>query len=588
MPQPPAYLIDAQNGPAQGVHHGWKRGPQCEAEGRVMESSTAQSVATKGRSGSRLHRFARQEDGVMIIFALFLFVMMVMMGGLAVDLMRYESTRTSLQQAIDRCTLSAASLTQRLDPTTVVNDCMARADKAQYLTGVTVNEGLNYREVTARATADTNPFFLHMMGVNQLEAPGNSKAEQRITNVEIALVLDISGSMQNTPTRITNLKSAASEFVDSVLMNDLNNRISISIVPYNGQVNLGPLLRAKYNATDNPNAANVNCIDLPSSVYGSTVMSRTLAMPMTGHVDTFSSTDTSNEYTSYTNSSYGAINASNVWCPGRSENIVRLPNNNRATLKAQINALTAVGATSINAGMKWGVTMLDPASRPMFSEFVTAGQIPAAFSGRPFDYDDEEVMKVIVLMTDGEHFAEERLNDGYRSGYSPIYRSSNDGNLSIHHPNGNGTRSAKYWVPHRSEWRSAPWSNSNNNGTYVQQTWPQVWAQARVSWVSWQMYARALGTSNSTRSSLYSAWINTFRAQTPIGNMDTQLQQICSQAKANDIVVFGIAFEAPDGGQTQIRQCSTSNSHYFDASVTSITTVFRAIASQISYLRLTQ
>lgn len=78
---------------------------------------------------------------------------------------------------------------------------------------MTVTEGLNFRNVNAKALADAKPFFLHVIGINGLKAPGASTAEQRVNNVEIVLVLDVSGSMSGT--KITNLKSAAAEFVDT-------------------------------------------------------------------------------------------------------------------------------------------------------------------------------------------------------------------------------------------------------------------------------------------------------------------------------------------------------------------------------------
>ena len=54
------------------------------------------------------------------------------------------------------------------------------------------------------------------------------------------------------------------------------------------------------------------------------------------------------------------------------------------------------------------------------------------------------------------------------------------------------------------------------------------------------------------------------------------------------VTVYGIAFEAPTGGRTQISQCATSSAHYFNAAGLQIRTAFRAIASNISHLRLTQ
>ncbi len=160
---------------------------------------------------------ARAEDGNLTIFALCLFVLMAMIGGVAVDLMRYEAMRTSLQNTLDRATLAAASLSQQLDAEDVVTDYFDKAGLAEYLRAVSVEEGLNYREVVADARASTNPFFLHMIGVKEMDAPGHSMAEQRMTNVEIVLVLDVSGSMAtvspNGLTRLVNLRNAANEFV---------------------------------------------------------------------------------------------------------------------------------------------------------------------------------------------------------------------------------------------------------------------------------------------------------------------------------------------------------------------------------------
>ena len=89
----------------------------------------------------RLAGFGRDESGTLVIFALMLTVMMMMMGGIAVDLMRYESRRTSLQNTLDRSTLAAAALTQDLVPRAVVDDYFRKAGLLNYLTSVTVTHG---------------------------------------------------------------------------------------------------------------------------------------------------------------------------------------------------------------------------------------------------------------------------------------------------------------------------------------------------------------------------------------------------------------------------------------------------------------
>ncbi len=192
-------------------------------------------------------------------------------------------------------------------------------------------------------------------------------------------------------------------------------------------------------------------------------------------------------------------------------------------------------------------------------------------------------MKVVVLMTDGEHFTEERLGDAYRVGLSDIYRSSGDGNYSIYHATKSG--SSKYWVPHLGTWRSTAW---NSGSGVVRQTWPQVWTNLRVSWVAWQLFARALGADSAGRNAQYTDWMQDIRVQTASTVMDSQLQQVCGLAKDNGIIIYGIAFEAPSLGRAQIESCVSSPSHYFDTTGLEIQAAFRAIASNISLLRLTQ
>ena len=567
-----------------------------------------------------LRRFGRNEDGSLVIFALMLSLLMIMMGGIAVDVMRYETRRTALQNTLDRSTLAAAALTQGLDPKAVVNDYFLRAGLSQYLRSVTVTEGLNFRNVSAHAVADTQPLFLNMIGIPVFDAAGRSTAEQRINNVEIMLVLDVSGSMAFN-SKIQNLQSAAKQFVATVLAKDTEHLISIGIVPFNGQVNLGTTLLSQYNATlsnaataaaPTLKATDVNCVDLPASVYDDSTMSSSLALPMTANADTYSGTNQTTAFVAYSDTNYSVPRVANQWCPPKPGNIVRVPQQNVATLQGYINGLSAVGATSINAGMKWGLTLLDPSSRAMFSTLVGANVMPATMAARPFDYQDNEAMKVIVLMTDGENFPEERLNPYYKDVISPIYRGTSDNYYSIFHAGkvdntseATIAASKPYYVPHLDAWHVRPWNGTAPLGTdtYVpaatisgatMQTWPQIWANMRLSYVAWQFYARPLGGSNSAlRSQIYSDTMNLFRSKTDIatGNtptMDGQMQAICTMAKNQNVIIYGIAFEAPANGQTQIRNCSTSAAHYFNANGLQIATAFTAIANNISQLRLTQ
>jgi Flp pilus assembly protein TadG len=576
------------------------------------------NLMTSSPSRRPLSRFAQDEEGSLLVFGMCLFLLMIMLGGLAVDLMRYEQRRTALQQTIDRSVLAAASLTQNLTPEVVVNDYFDKAGLKQYLRDVKVTEGVNFRNVKASADADLDPFFAHMVGINEFNVPADSEAQQEITDVEIVLVLDVSGSMNEateSTTKIAAMRKAASDFVATVKAKDTQNRISIAIVPYNAQVNLGKDLREKFNATNLHDVAGVDCLEPSAASFNTLTMSRTVSIPMAAYADTVSGTSTANNWTSPTNtsSSSGATPVANTpHCRITADNLVRLPSGTVSSLQLDINGLQAAGNTSTAIGVRWGLMLLDPASRPMFAELASAGKIPSAFNNRPFDWQAEDTLKVMVVMTDGDHVAHNRVTDAFKSGTSPIFKAP-DGNYSIQHTFGRpkcaGTN--EFWVPHLwtsggtqpcgGAWRSTAYTNKPNQDA-APQTWQQMWASQRVTWVAWQLYARALGTNSADRTNKYNALVNngtsgTMRAQYATDTeLDTRMSQTCSLAKSKGIVIYGIAFEAPPQGQAAIADCTTrdpnysaeDSGYYFNAQGLEISSAFSAIASNISQLRLTQ
>lgn len=520
--------------------------------------------------------FAKAQEGALILFSLFLFVLMAMLGGVAIDVLKYETTRTQLSQTLDRCTLMAASMTQRLNPQSVVEDCVAKAGLADALHSVEVVDAMSSRDVKAVAKAETNPFFMHMIGIDRFDASAQSRAIQTVTNVEIVLVLDVSGSMGGA--KIANLRQAASNFVETMLEGDHERRVSISVVPYNAQVNLGPTLRGAFNATHQHGVTDINCLELPASVFASPAIPRNTALPMMAWSDHAYGTLFSG-YVAPTDTTYARPNTANNACRPTAANIVRMASQNVDELQGHINGLQAGGATSIVLGMKWGAALLDPAARSIFDDYIAAGQMAPNLAGRPFDYDDDETMKVIVLMTDGEHVAHDRINDAYKSGLSPIWRSTGDGRYSIRHASRPGPN--KFYVPHLNIWTPTAWTNTATPA--VRQDWRQIWAELRLSYVAWQFYGRPNGTT-----AYYDAIAQMRSIYASAPAMDSMLQTTCNQVKDAGVVVYGIAFEAPPIGRAQIAGCASSPQHYYQAAGAEIGAAFDSIASNLSMLRLTQ
>ncbi len=593
---------------------------------RVIRDSAKGAMI--GRVLGRLRRFRRNEDGSMIIFTLFLLIMMLMIGGLAVDLMRFETNRARLQATLDRAVLAAADLEQTLNPEQVVRDYFFKAGLLDQLHSVVVTQTINSRSVSARASINVNMMFMDMLGIEQLEAPAAGVARETVTDIEIALVLDISGSMASN-SKIQNLRIAASNFVQTMLAGDVNNKISISIVPFNAQVNIGAPLRSLYNVTDLHGIANSNCIDLPipailpfPSVFAGPGISTNVPMPQSGYFDAVTTTTRNSSYITPQAPDFAGDTAPT--CKVTANNVVRLATNSVSTLQSYISGspgLTAQGNTSITLGMKWGLALLDPGSRPIYTSLIGTGNISSNFAGRPYDYNRANTLKIIIVMTDGEHVASYLLNSPYRVGNSPIYRGT-DNNYSIRQslPVPVGATAPPvgmpFYVPHLSVWQWRAWTGTspgavplqcaNNDDsatdpdgrgactTRVQtgatvQTWPMVWQNLRMHWVAWQLYARGLSSTSGTRTTLADAAMDRFFDPSISATaMDTQLQATCGQARANGVIVFGIAFEAPAGGQTQIRNCSSSSSHFYIANGAQIDEAFYAIANTIQTLRLMQ
>jgi Flp pilus assembly protein TadG len=424
-----------------------------------------------------LAKFRREEDGALVVFGLVLLSLMLIMLGIGMDVAKSEYMRTRLANTEDRGTLAAAALSQTLDPEAVVRDYALKAGIANQITGVTVTQGLNSRTVKVTGSVDTKPYFFPMIGIDKLEVAAVSQAEQSIQNVEIVLVLDVSGSMSGQ--KIANLKIAATEFIDTVMANDPHHKVSIAIVPYNAQVNIGTDLRSAFNLTHVANVQDVNCVEIPDSTFASQPISTTTPMAMMAYADIAYGTNTANTYTAPTDVNNALPNYANAFCKPTTVNVVRLPSSDAATLKAQINALVAGGNTSITLGMKWGATLIDPSMRPAYANFIVDGKMSPNLVARPFDYGDN-VQKVVVLMTDGEHVAHNRINDAYKTGPSGIYKAA-DGKYSVRFQTGRPAAAGanEYYVPHLNTWQATPW----NNG--VQQDWANIWSQVRLSYVAW-------------------------------------------------------------------------------------------------------
>lgn len=476
-----------------------------------------------------VQRFAKDESGSLIVLTLVLLVTMLVMGGLAVDFMRFEAKRAELQSVSDRAVLAAANLRQDLDPADVVTDYFEKSGWGGTIIGVpSVVDSGNSRTVRVNAAVDMNTFYLRLIGIDQLSAPARSGAIEGIGKVEISLVLDISGSMRNGGSgsggRFRDMQNAAISFANKVLDPANGGQVSLNIVPYAGQTNPGRVAFNYMNADPIVGASEFtdpsSCIEFESSDWD------TSALPgeHRDQVPVFM---------------YWAIAASVMdwgWCPLENSSI-QYAFQDAGRAADFINGMRMHDGTGTHYAMKYGLAMLDPTTQPLFqnlndhstsqmvaafNEAVAGGAtqeeldaimnapklVPDAFANRPASWNDAETKKILVLMTDGEITEQIRPTNATRSA-----------NLTTELANQNSSR-------------------------------------------------RTQITSKSANV--------------------TSFGKICTLAKSplRDITVYTVAFEVTGNGATQMRECASDASTYFPASGAGLTDVFNDIADQITDLRL--
>ncbi|MEM6487407.1 MAG: Tad domain-containing protein [Pseudomonadota bacterium] len=190
----------------------------------------------------RLKEFHADDRGAITPLMLVLFITLVIITGLAIDMVRHEAERADLQDALDRGVLAAAQFGQDVDPQVVVEEYVrsrnfgdSEVDLTVQFTAQTPYE----RRIDADALYDMDTVFMAMTGVDTLGVAAGASALQGRTAIEISLVLDISGTMRYS-SRIENLRIAANEFITEMLADGADSYTTISIVPYAGQVNPGP------------------------------------------------------------------------------------------------------------------------------------------------------------------------------------------------------------------------------------------------------------------------------------------------------------------------------------------------------------
>jgi hypothetical protein len=519
--------------------------------------------------------------------------------------------RTRLQATLDAAVLAGAGApvgTEVPEIKAIVEDYFAKSGMSEYLHEIdTDGEGdddivtsLNATRVYAQASMEIDTYLMKLSGVETLGAAGAAAAEVRTPKLEVSLVLDVSGSMRGT--KLTNLQSAARNFVTTILNGSDPGNTVISVVPFAWTVTPGEDI---YSAlTVNETHDYSTCLRFNGSDYSDAGIDPDVGVDQQVFTALYGDFD----------------DLDDSWrsCYPESRAQILPFSMNEAALHAHINALDADGNTSAHIGMKWGAAMLDPDFQDVFNDLKTAGVVDASLSDLPTGYTEPESLKIIVLMADGQNTTSYYFDadsefrgpnsDLYLMKYQQMefqyaYKKRRKGGLQYSYSeskcsNSNwtcvyeatGEEVSAYYLRDGNDYydiEERDWIDDDDYDAIKQSegfisetrlSWEQAWglmspryySEITGDWSAWNDYNGSEYESGSTK--------------------DTRMQAICSATKARNVIVYTIGYSISSGGnaETQLRSCASSANHYYPTNGANIAAAFNSIASNVQNLRLTQ
>ena len=369
------------------------------------------------------YRFARDTRGnAAILFGLTI-IPIILIVGVAVDYGRAITVRSAMSDAADAAALAIGSWTDLAD--TELEKKAQQFYQANYASSLSSDIKSDFKvnfvgdDIVVTATASVPTTFLRLANLNSLDIGTTNTITTRQRNIELALVLDTTGSMGQSG-KMSAMKSAAKSMVDDLFgKQSVSDTLDISVVPFAAAVNVGKDNRdaawldtnAKSAVASEDFQGSANPFDLfrklktvrSSWDWQGCVRERagaeyelTDAVPTTGVPDSlfapyFASDepDTDDYY----------ADGPNQNCPPRP---ITALSNSKNTVTNAIDALEPDGSTVIPAGLLWGWRVLSPEAP------FTEGKA----------YDEKERVKAIVLLTDGQNDIDAPRNNHNRSYYN--------------------------------------------------------------------------------------------------------------------------------------------------------------------------
>ncbi len=407
-------------------------------------------------------RFRANNSGTLAPVLAVAAIPMIMAAGVAVDYGNQVSVHARLQAAVDAAALAAGREANKSDQE------LSRIAKDYFFSnfGTPANSGTpsmtlsaNGNDVLVTGRVEVQNYLTKVAGFNTTIVSASSTVSKEATGLEVALVFDNTGSM-GSQSRLTTLKIAAHDFVEILFgPRETADTLKVAVVPFSQFVNVGPSKgdnfwvdtggQNTYSRTNFAtsswnnwrawqsirNRAWPGCVESrqgPLSVNDTAPdinNAATLFPPAfapdepgnnasTTYLRSNGTDGTSSRYdysysNSYLNDSKGSGNTlavrqshqtkyNNVTLsttsrgPDKGCNIqpIQALTNSKQPVLQTINNMRADGYTHVAEGVGWGLRVLSPGEP--FTEGVS--------------FDNEEITKAMVLLTDGENTFDSESN----------------------------------------------------------------------------------------------------------------------------------------------------------------------------------
>lgn len=192
----------------------------------------------KSRTGQRGSRGNIALAGALMLLPL------SMMAGIAIDFGRARVAQDHLAQAVDAAALAAARQLGARDPAPEARqyfNANLGANGDLVIDRFSAAPSADSQTITVTATAHVRTSFLSMAGGRWADLPIEASARARRTTMgmEMAMVLDVTGSMAGTA--MTQMRLAATDLINILYGNRASlDTLHVAIVPYTSAVNFGP------------------------------------------------------------------------------------------------------------------------------------------------------------------------------------------------------------------------------------------------------------------------------------------------------------------------------------------------------------